>query len=149
MVVHLLWIINQSGQLITKTAFTSPDNIGELGANPDMQLTLSSVLFSTCGMSQQLTPNADPLDSSCMTLVECEEHNIHVYETPTAVKFVLFSDNRTMECTKLLKELHALYAEFATKNPFHTVDDAGIGQPIRIPAFTEAIRTTVAKYQRG
>lgn len=148
MAVYLLWIINQSGQLITRTSFSKPEQIGELGTNADMQLTLSSVLFSTCGMSQQLTPNADPLDSACMNLVECEEHNIHIYETPTLVKFVVFTDSRTMECTQLFKELHALYAEFATKNPFHVVDEAGIGQPIRIPAFTEAIKSTVAKYQR-
>lgn len=147
MPIHLLWIINQSGQLIAKTAFTRPENIGELGAKPDLQLTISSVLFSTYGMSQELTPNANPLDSAGMNLIECEEHNIHIYETASQVKFVLVTGIRTKECRELFRELHAAYVECAMKNPFHTVDELGIGQPIRIPAFSEAIRTVVARYQ--
>lgn len=149
MIVHLFWIINQSGQLITKTGFTNPEGIGELGAKPDLQLTISSVLFSTYGMSQELTPNANPMDSAGMTLVECEEHNIHVYETPSLVKFVLVTDSQTKECDSLFKELHAAYVEYAMKNPFHIVDEAGIGQPVRVPAFTEAIRNVVGRYQQS
>lgn len=148
MTIHLLWIINQSGQLIAKTSFTRPESIGELGAKPDLQLTISSVLFSTYGMSQELTPNANPMDSAGMNLIECEEHNIHIYETPSQVKFVLVTDIRTKECDALFKELHTAYVEFAMKNPFHIVDESGIGQPIRIPAFSEAIRAVVARYQK-
>lgn len=149
MVIHLLWIINQSGQLITKASFTKPECIGELGAKPELQLTISSVLFSTFGMSQELTPNANPIDSAGMNLIECDEHNIHIYETPTLVKFVLVTDNRTRECRALLKELHGLYVQFAMKNPFHVVDECGIGQPIRVPAFSEAIRAVVDRYHVG
>ncbi|KAF8285617.1 component of TRAPP complex [Trypanosoma cruzi] len=146
MTVHLLWIINQSGQLIAKSSFTAPENIGELGAKPDLQLTMSSILFSTYGMSQELTPNANPVDSAGMTLVECEEHNIHIYETPTLVKFVLVSDSRTRECIALFRELHSLYVEYVMKNPFHIVDEGGIGQPIRIAAFTGAVKRAVDRY---
>ncbi|KEG11025.1 component of TRAPP complex [Trypanosoma grayi] len=146
MTVHLLWIINQSGQLIAKSGFTSPANIGELGAKPDLQLTMSSILFSTYGMSQELTPNANPVDSAGMTLVELSEHNIHIYETPTLVKFVLVSDSRTGNCKALFRELHSLYVEYVMKNPFHIVDEGGIGQPIRIPAFTEAVKRVVDRY---
>ncbi|KAH9578848.1 Trafficking protein particle complex subunit [Trypanosoma melophagium] len=146
MTVHLLWIINQSGQLIAKSSFTAPENIGELGAKPDLQLTMSSILFSTYGMSQEITPNANPVDSAGMTLVELDEHNIHIYETPTLVKFVLVSDSRTRECDALFRELHTLYVAYVMKNPFHIVDEGGIGQPIRISAFTEAVKRAVDKY---
>ncbi|EPY35649.1 component of TRAPP complex [Strigomonas culicis] len=149
MVVHLLWIINQSGQLIARLGFTEPALLGELGTKPDLQLTLSSVLFSTYGMSLEITPNVNPMDSSGMHLVECEEHNIHIYETPTLVKFVLVSDNATMEVNKLCRELHAAYVEYAVKNPFHIMDEAGIGQPIRIPDFSAAVRGIVGRYNSG
>ncbi|CCW60374.1 unnamed protein product [Phytomonas sp. EM1] len=148
MVIHLFWLINQSGQLMAKVSFTKPELIGELGARPDLQLTISSVLFSTFGMSQELTPNSNSVDSAGMTLIECEEHNIHIYETPSLVKFVLISDTRTRECDAVFKELHTAYVEYAMKNPFHIVDESGIGQPIRIPAFSEAIRAIVSRYQK-
>ncbi|KAG8347778.1 Sybindin like family Sedlin N terminal conserved region [Trypanosoma vivax] len=146
MTVHLLWIINQSGQLIAKCGFTAHENIGELGAKPDLQLTMSSIIFSTYGMSQELTPSSDPMESAGMTLLEFEEHNVHIFETPTLLKLVLVTDSRTFECNSLLHELHSLYVEYVVKNPFHIVDEGGIGQPIRIPAFTEAIKKAVDRY---
>lgn len=148
MTIHLFWIINQSGQLIAKIGFTDASAIGELGARPDLQLTVSSVLFSTYGMSQELTPNADPIDSAGMHLIECEEHNIHIYETPTMLKLVLITDPRTTSCSAIFKDLHEAYVEYAAKNPFHLIDETGIGQPIRIPAFTAAARKVVERYQR-
>eukprot|EP00796_Vickermania_ingenoplastis_P001527 gene1527-912_t len=147
MLIHLLWIINQSGQLIAKLGFTDPQRTGELGRNPESQLTLSSVLFSTYGMSQELTPNENPVDCVGMTLIEMEEHNIHVHETPTAVKFVLITDSASVSIpTALWQELHLLYTNHAMKNPFHVVDEGGIGQPIRIAAFSDAVRRTINKY---
>ncbi|EAN80538.1 Sybindin-like family, putative [Trypanosoma equiperdum] len=146
MTVHLLWIINQSGQLIAKSSFTAQNSIGELGAKPDLQLTMSSILFSTFGMSQELTPNANPVDSAGMTLLEFAEHNVHIYETPSLVKFVLVSDHHTYECNALFRQLHSLYVEYVVKNPFNIIDEGGIGQPIRIPAFTEAVKEAVDKY---
>nr|CCC96074.1 unnamed protein product [Trypanosoma congolense IL3000] len=146
MTVHLLWIINQSGQLIAKSTFTATENIGELGAKPDLQLTMSSILFSTFGMSQELTPNANPVDSAGMTLLEFAEHNVHIYETPTLLKFVLISDSRTYDCDALFHELHLLYVEHVAKNPFYIIDEGGIGQPIRIPAFTAAVKAAVELY---
>ncbi|CAD2216114.1 Transport protein particle (TRAPP) [Angomonas deanei] len=146
MVVHLLWMINQSGQLIARTPFTEPALLGELGTNADLQLTVSSVLFSTYGMSQELTPNASPIDCAGMNLIECEEHSIHIYETPTLVKIVLFTDKGTTHCRPLFRELYVAYVDYAVKNPFHVVDEAGIGQPIRVSVFSSAIRSIVGRY---
>lgn len=146
-VIHLFWLINQSGQLISRMAFTAPSQIGELGAAPDSQLTLSSVLFSTCGMSQELTPFGNPMESMPMHLIEMETHNIHIHETPTGLKLVLITDSATTVCPpSLWHELHMAYIAHALKNPFHTVDAAGIGQPIRIVAFHDAIKRVVNKY---
>lgn len=146
-VIHLFWLINQSGQLISRISFTAPALIGELGIHPDSQITLSSLLFSVCGVSQEITPRGNPMESMPMHLVEMEEHNIHIYETPTGLKMVLITDCGTKSCPpSLWHDLHMVYVSHALKNPFHTVDATGIGQPIRIPAFAEAIKKAVEKY---
>jgi hypothetical protein len=143
MVVHLLWIVNQSGQLIYTQLFTSKDQIGELGLNPDLHINVSSAVFSMFSMTQQITPNSHPLTAGGMNLVSCAEHNIHVYETVTLVKLILITDPATASCTSLFNELHLAYVEYVMKNPFHVVDEGGIGQPIRNPAFTEMLKLIV------
>lgn len=146
MVVHLLWIVNQSGQLIHRQSFTASDNIGELGQKPDLHITVSSVVFSMYSISQQLTPNANPLSSGGMTLIETNEHNIHVYESPTLVKFIAITDPNTAACDTLFSDIHIAYVDYVVKNPFHVVDDAGIGQPIRIQAFNDALRQVAERF---
>lgn len=146
-VIHLFWLINQSGQLISRISFTAPALIGELGIHPDSQITLSSLLFSVCGVSQEITPLGNPMESMPMHLIEMEEHNIHINETPTGLKMVLITDSGTKSCPPpLWHDLHMVYVSHALKNPFHTVDATGIGQPIRIPAFAEAVKKAVEKY---
>jgi len=145
--IHLMWIINQSGQLIFQMNFTEPKATGELGTKPDSQLTMASVLFSTYSMSQELTPCGIPSESRGMTLIEMVEHAIHIYETPSMVKFVLVTDaSSTQLPPQLMLSLHTLYVDHAAKNPFHTVDESGISQPIRIPSFTEAVKRVVRAY---
>ena len=145
MVVHLLWIINQSGQQIYKHVFTAKETIGELGRNPDLHITLPSVFFGLCSMTKEISPNQRPLESSCMNLVEGSEHNVHVFETPTTLKFVLITDPGTTSCEGLFSDLYIAYVDYVLKNPFHSVDEGGIGLSIRIPAFTEAVKLTVDK----
>ena len=146
MPVHLLWIVNQSGQLIYRQIFTSNDYLGELGQKSDLHINTSSLVFSMFSISQQLTPNADPLTSSGMTLIENGEHNVHIYETPTTTKFILITDANTTSCESLFVEIHLAYVDYAMKNPYHTVDEGGIGQPIRIPLFVEVLKGIVDRY---
>jgi trafficking protein particle complex subunit 4 len=146
MVVHLLWIVNQSGQLIHRQVFTSNEYLGELGIKPDLHINISSVVFSMYSISQQITPNNNPMQSTGMTLIEATEHNVHVYETPTLVKFIAVTDPQTSNCDALLTEVHLAYVDIVMKNPFHVVDDGGIGQPIRIAAFQEALRHIAERY---
>lgn len=140
MVVHLLWIVNQSGQLIYRQLFTKNEYLGELGQKSDLHINISSVVFSMYSISQQITPNQNPLCSSGMTLIENDEHNIHIFETPTTVKFIAITDPTTTNCDVFFSDLHIAYVDYVMKNPFHVVDDGGIGQPIRIPAFAEALK---------
>lgn len=87
------------------------------------------------------------LDASPMHLIEMQDHAIHIYETPTQLKMVMITDSKTSACPpQLWRELHIAYTDHAMKNPFHTVDEAGIGQPIRVPAFTESVRQILLKY---
>jgi trafficking protein particle complex subunit 4 len=146
MVVHLLWIVNQSGQLIHRQVFTSNQYLGELGIKPDLHINISSVVFSMYSISQQITPNNNPMQSTGMTLIETMEHNIHVFETPTLVKFIAVTDPQTGNCDAFLTDVHLAYVDIVMKNPFHVVDDGGIGQPIRITAFQDALRLLADKF---
>jgi len=147
MVVYLLWLINQSGQQMLKVEFMDSSLVfGDLGRNRDLHLHFASVVFGVYSMTREITPNCPPLQSPGMQLIEAAEHNLHVFEAVSGVKFLLFTDPSTFNCDALFQELYILYVDFVVKNPFHTIDVAGIGQPIQIPAFEEAVKGTVQKY---
>ena len=147
MVVHLLWIVNKSGQLIYNHTFTSKDKLGDIGLSGDRQVTVASVLYGLHGMSRQIAPvPADVMDCDGMSLVEGTDHNLHIFETVTGVKFVLLSDTDLSSCDAILSEVYQLYVDFVLKNPFYTLDNSGIGQPIRFPAFTSLVEATVTRY---
>lgn len=47
-----------------------------------------------------------------------DKYKLHLYETPTGVKFILNTDNRVGDLRDLLQHVHSkIYVEYAVKNP--------------------------------
>lgn len=144
MLVHLLWIINKSGQIVFNQHFTPVEAFGESSRSADKQMMLASVLYGLRGLSRQIAPvPADVMECEGLTLVEGVEHNILMYETPTGVTFVLFTDPKTNAAPQLFSEIHKAYVDFVLKNPFYVLDSAGVGQPIRIGHFKTQLKVIV------
>lgn len=147
MPIHLLWIINKSGQLVYNHFFAGKECVGEHARSGDSQMTMASVMYGLHGMSRQIAPvPADVLDCDGISLIEGSEHNILMFETPTGVKFVLFADTQTRDASLLFNQLYQAYADYVLKNPFYGLDSAGIGQPIRIGYFSTLVGEVVASF---
>lgn len=144
MLVHLLWIINKSGQIVLNQHFTPVESFGENARSSDKQMMLASVIYGLRGLSRQIAPTpADVMQCEGLTLVEGVEHNVLIYETPTGVTFVLFTDPNTTKATQLFSEIHMAYVDWVLKNPFYVLDSSGVGQPIRIGHFKNQLKAIV------
>jgi hypothetical protein len=147
MTVHLLWIINKSGQLVYNHFFAGKEVIGEGARSGDSQMTMAAVLYGLHGMSRQIAPvPADVLECDGISLIEGSEHNMLIFETPTGVKFVIVADTQTKDASYLFNQLYQAYADYVLKNPFYGLDSAGIGQPIRIGYFSTLVEEVVASF---
>eukprot|EP00758_Cryptobia_borreli_P002236 Tbor_TRINITY_DN2883_c0_g1::TRINITY_DN2883_c0_g1_i1::g.23241::m.23241/K20303/TRAPPC4, TRS23; trafficking protein particle complex subunit 4 len=146
MIVHLLWIINKSGQLIYNHVLTTKREVGEMVKTADHQMTSASVLYSLHSLTRQISPvPKNVLDADGLSLVEGDARNILIFETPTGIKFVLFTDPQTTDASELFGELYRAYADYVLKSPFYTLDSAGIGQPIRFEYFMKLVESIVEK----
>jgi hypothetical protein len=63
----------------------------------------------------------------------------------TGVKFIVVASPLvTQSLDVLLRKIYELYADFALKNPFYSID-----MPIRADKFDEAMKSTVTKYEES
>jgi hypothetical protein len=63
----------------------------------------------------------------------------------TGVKFIVVATTLiTQSLDALLRKIYELYADYALKNPFYSID-----MPIRSDKFDEAMKVTVAKYEES
>lgn len=166
MVVHLVWMINKSGQLIfTYLACAAaeaearerserdglpppPPLMGRLcyGDNP---MNTASTLYSLYAMTVQISPlPEDILEVRGFDLVEGSENNLHVVEVATGLKFVFLTDANTFSVEGLCNDIYGFYADFVLKNPLYVFDQSGVGQPIKIGIFTERVDQLVRAWNQ-
>ena len=77
-----------------------------------------------------------PPSSTGIELLETENFRLNCFQTLTGVKFIVISDFTHPSSTKVafLKQLYEVYADYALKNPFYSLD-----MPIRSVACDHSI----------
>lgn len=145
MAIWLLWIINKSGQLIYSRNFGG-GNLGSVAQIKDLALTLAGIVYGLHGMSREISPfPKDKLECQGIDLIECTDMNVFLFETQTLTKFVFVTDVATTNVAQFSSDVYGAYIDYVLKNPFYTLDTAGIGQPIRLPAFDQQIEVLATK----
>lgn len=91
------------------------------------RIMLASMFHSLFAIACKLSP-VDK--SSGIEAIEAESFKLHCYQTPTGIKFIVLTEPRVDKMDSLLKKVYELYADFAMKNPFYSLE-----MPIRCELF--------------
>lgn len=103
----------------------------------NQKIMLASMFHSLYAISVQLSPNTN---SSGIQRLETDSFTLHCKQTITGVKFVVIADNKQTGVESLLSKLYRVYADYALKNPFHSLE-----MPIRAELFDSHVIAAVEK----
>merc|ERR1712226_97427 len=111
------------------------------------KIVLASMFNTMYAIASQMSPCqvADNRHGG-IELLETESIHLHCYQTPTGTKFLVESEpmfNSSSVVQPLMRRIYQLYADFALKDPFYTIE-----MPIKGAKFEQNIRSAVkdAKY---
>ncbi|CAG0904201.1 unnamed protein product, partial [Cyprideis torosa] len=99
------------------------------GLSVNEKIYLASTFFSVSAIVGQLSPAAG---HSGIRSLHADSFTLNCYQSPTGIKFLALTDPRQplSSVETLLRKMYELYADFALKNPFYTLD-----MPIRCSLF--------------
>ncbi|KAK0403797.1 hypothetical protein QR680_017126 [Steinernema hermaphroditum] len=102
------------------------------------KIILSSTFHSLFAIAAQLSPMPK---SSGIEVLETNQFRLHCFQSVTGVKFVVVASlNANQNLDALLRKIYELYADFALKNPFYSID-----MPIRCERFDDAMVALLSK----
>uniref|UniRef100_A0A183C1T0 Trafficking protein particle complex subunit n=1 Tax=Globodera pallida TaxID=36090 RepID=A0A183C1T0_GLOPA len=138
MTVFHVFVINRAGSLIYdwENRRAVDPQIAPLSTNE--KIVLASVFHSLYTIATQLSPASK---STGIEVLETSQFKLQCFQSITGVKFVVILVNtytNTQNVEPLLRKIYELYADYALKNPFYSVD-----MPIRADKFEAGLRALV------
>lgn len=109
--------------------------------NTNEKIILSSMFHSLHAIGAQLSPTNK---SSGIEILDTETFRLQCFQTITGMKFVVVADSTTPNLDQFLRKLYELYADFATKNPFYSME-----MPIRCELFDVNLKIALEKYEKS
>ena len=91
------------------------------------RIMLASMFHSLWAIASKLSPEKN---SSGIEVLEAESFHLHCLHTLTGLKFLLMADPGHAGAGSLLKKVYEIYADYALKNPFYSLE-----MPIRCELF--------------
>ncbi|CAK5089651.1 unnamed protein product [Meloidogyne enterolobii] len=138
MTVYHLLIINRAGSLIYdwENRRSVDPQIAPLSANE--KIILASIFHSLYTIASQLSPVAK---SSGVEVLETSQFRLQCFQSFTGIKFVVISAyTNTQNVESLLRKIYELYADYALKNPFYSID-----MPIRAEKFDASMKIVIER----
>uniref|UniRef100_A0A914WW72 Trafficking protein particle complex subunit n=1 Tax=Plectus sambesii TaxID=2011161 RepID=A0A914WW72_9BILA len=105
------------------------------------KIILSSMFHSLYAIGAQLSPAAK---SSGIRSLDTDQFRLQCFQSTTGTKFVLIADTQSASLDQVLRKIYELYADFALKNPFYSLD-----MPIRCELFDTALKSLIEKFERS
>ena len=137
-VVFALLIINKAGGLIFNRTF-SP-GLSKLDSND--YLILAGTFHGIHAISRTINP-APPVPTTPghrrtpttgIESMESSHFRLTCFQTPTGVKFLLFTSPEQPKTDAVVRRCYELYGEFVMRNPFYSLE-----MPIRVEKFDRAL----------
>ncbi|CAL4108227.1 unnamed protein product [Meganyctiphanes norvegica] len=101
----------------------------------------ASMFYPLYALASQLSPEPR---SSGIEVMEADNFKLNCFQTLTGVKFLIVSDTRQVGIDILLKRIYELYADFALKNPFYSLE-----MPVRCELFDENLKATLEQAEKS
>ncbi|KAM0714868.1 hypothetical protein Q7P37_009332 [Cladosporium fusiforme] len=141
MVVFALLIINKAGGLIYNRTF-SP-GLQNLSSND--ALILAGTFHGIHAISRSINPAPAPptqpntrrQPTTGIESLESSHFRLTCFQTPTGVKFLLFTSPEQPNTDVVVKRCYELYGDYVVKNPFYSME-----MPIRVEKFERALAGT-------
>ncbi|ESO01640.1 hypothetical protein HELRODRAFT_157204 [Helobdella robusta] len=105
--------------LNTESNYPMNIKFGRPKLSTNEKIMLAGMFHSLYAIASQLSPQ---LHSSGIQLLETDTFKLHAFQTLTGIKFVVVTDPKRTSEDLLLKRLYEIYADFALKNPFYSID---------------------------
>ena len=113
------------------------------------KLVMASMIDTMYAIASNLSPYENEKNKhGGIELLETENVHLHCFQTPLGTKFLVESEpmfNSSSIIQPLMRKLYQVYADFALKDPFYTIE-----MPIKGAKFEQNIRSAVkdAKFGR-
>jgi len=126
--------------LADKSNFPLNLKFGRPTITTNEKIVLASIFYPLFALAVQLSPEQG---SSGIREIETDTFKLHCHQTLTGVKFVVVADRNQAGVDQLLDKIYELYADFALKNPFYSLE-----MPIRADLFEEQLQVAIDQIER-
>jgi len=126
--------------LADKSNFPLNLKFGRPTITTNEKIVLASIFYPLFALAVQLSPEKG---SSGIKEIETDTFKLHCHQTLTGVKFVVVADRTQAGVDQLLDKIYELYADFALKNPFYSLE-----MPIRADLFDEQLQVAIDQIER-
>uniref|UniRef100_A0A915HEL8 Trafficking protein particle complex subunit n=1 Tax=Romanomermis culicivorax TaxID=13658 RepID=A0A915HEL8_ROMCU len=110
--------------------------------NTNEKIILSSMFHSLHAIAAQLSPVPQ---SSGIESLDTDSYRLQCFQTLTGIKFVVVADHASSPyLDQFLKKLYELYADFALKNPFYSLE-----MPVRCELFDQNVKLILDKFDKS
>lgn len=105
------------------------------------KIFLASMFYPLFAIASQLSPEPK---SSGIEVLEADTFKLHCFQTLTGVKLMVVADPTQAGVDTLLKKIYELYADYALKNPFYSLE-----MPIRCELFDSNLKTVLEQIEKS
>lgn len=105
------------------------------------KIFLASMFYPLFAIASQLSP--EPRCSG-IEMLEADTFRLHCYQTLTGIKFIVVAEPTQSGIEILLKRVFELYADYALKNPFYSLE-----MPIRCELFESNLQTLLENIEKS
>ncbi|XP_014276698.1 trafficking protein particle complex subunit 4 [Halyomorpha halys] len=130
-----LEVINNPGNYPLNLKFSRPR------VTTNEKIFLASMFYPLFALASQLSPEPR---SSGIEVLEADTFKLQCFQTLTGVKFMIIADPGHTGLDSLLKNIYELYADYALKNPFYSLD-----MPIRCELFESNLQLLLEQAEKS
>ncbi|CAK9807062.1 Trafficking protein particle complex subunit 4 [Anthophora plagiata] len=105
------------------------------------ELENASMFYPLFAIASQLSP--EPRCSG-IEILEADTFRLHCYQTLTGIKFIVVAEPTQSGIEILLKRVYELYADYALKNPFYSLE-----MPIRCELFETNLQNLLENIEKS
>lgn len=124
-----------------KTNYPVTLKFGRPKMTTNEKIFLASMFYPLFAIASQLSPEPK---SSGIEVLEADTFRLNCFQTLTGVKIMIVSDPQQTGVEILLKKIYELYADYALKNPFYSLE-----MPIRCELFDTNLKSILEQIEKS